>query len=89
MIGEETACRPRQVRHEVDDDVVDEDPDGRKRNVGKCVGYRYSGRTVEGIVRLLLQNGTAEHLDRHFTERVECAREKTGEHDRATGECSR
>ena len=52
MVGEEPACRPLEVRHEVDDQVVDEDADRGERNIGEGIGYGYSGRTIESIVGL-------------------------------------
>ena len=52
MVGEETACRPLEVRHEVDDQVVDEDAGRGERNIGEGIGYGYSGGTIESIVGL-------------------------------------
>ena len=56
MVREEAAGIPREVGHEVDDDVVDEDPDGREGYVGERVGYSYSSGTIEGIIRLRNQS---------------------------------
>ena len=70
VVGEEPACISREIRHEVDDQVVDEDADRREGYVGQRVGNRYSSRTIEGIVRLLLEDGTAEHLYRHLHEKM-------------------
>ena len=52
MVRKEASRVTRQVGHEVDDDVVDEDPDGREGYVGERVGYSYSSGTIEGIIRL-------------------------------------
>lgn len=49
---EEAACRASEVRHEVDYKVVDEDPNGRERDIRECVRDRDSGRTVESIIGL-------------------------------------
>lgn len=52
VVGEEPACRPRQVGHEVDDNIVDEYADGRERNVGQRIGYGYSSGAIKGIIGL-------------------------------------
>ena len=41
-----------KASHEVDDHVVDEEADSRKRQVGEQVGNREGGTTVHAVTRL-------------------------------------
>ena len=50
--GEETACRALKTAHEVDDNVVDGDPEERKRHVGQRVRENSRSRSIEAITRL-------------------------------------
>ena len=63
MVGEETACRPLEVRHEVDDQVVDEDASCGEGNIGEGIGYGYSGGTIESIVGLEPNTSVEQLLD--------------------------
>ena len=52
VIGPETSSRPVQVRHEVDDDIVEKYASCRERNVCKHVGDWVGCSSVHAIARL-------------------------------------
>ena len=60
---------------------------GRERNWSVVRTGQATGRpTYNRPTHLLLQDGTAKHLNGHFTERVEGTREEACEHDRPSRE---
>lgn len=52
MVGEEASRRPRQVGHEVDDEIVDEHANRGYRDVRERVSHCDGRGTVERIVGL-------------------------------------
>lgn len=64
MVREETTRRPSQVRHEVDDNVIDQDSDGGEGNIGDSVSNGNGSGTIEAVACLLLENRTTKHLSR-------------------------